>query len=54
VNTAARLCAVAGAGEILITEDMRQVLQHPPPLAECEPMELRGKSQSVPVYRVLI
>ncbi len=52
VNTAARLCAAASGGEILLTEEMRRALSTPPPLDECAPMELRGKSQPVPVYRV--
>ena len=54
VNTAFRLCGVAEAGEILITEEMRRALASPPRLAECAPMELRGKSQPVPVYRVVL
>jgi adenylate cyclase len=54
VNTAFRLCSAAEAGEILITEDMRRALASPPKLAECAPMELRGKSQPVPVYRVVL
>ena len=53
VNTASRLCSAAGPGEILITEEMREALREPPPLAECPPMELRGKSQPLPVYLVL-
>ena len=52
VNTAARLCAAASGGEILLTEEMRGALRTPPPLDECAPMELRGKSQPLPVYRV--
>jgi adenylate cyclase len=54
VNTASRLCSAAGPGEILITEEMRQALASPPRLAECAPMELRGKSQPVPVFRVVL
>ena len=54
VNTAFRLCSVAEAGDILITEDLRRALATPPRLAECAPMELRGKSQPVPVYRVVL
>jgi adenylate cyclase len=54
VNTAARLCAAAGPGEILLTEEMRAALKAPPTLAECPPMELRGKSQPLPVYRVVL
>ena len=52
VNTASRLCSAADSGEILITEQMRRALTSPPPLAECPPLELKGKSQPLPVYRV--
>ena len=52
VNTASRLCSAAESGEILITEEMRRALTSPPPLAECPPVELKGKSQPLPVYRV--
>jgi adenylate cyclase len=52
VNTASRLCSAAESGEILITEEMRRALTSPPPLAVCPPVELKGKSQPVPVYRV--
>ena len=54
VNTASRLCSAAGPGEILISEEMRQALSSKPPLAVCPPMELKGKSQPVPVYRVVL
>ncbi|HEY5220009.1 MAG TPA: adenylate/guanylate cyclase domain-containing protein [Gemmatimonadaceae bacterium] len=53
VNTANRLCGVAGPGEILISDSMRDVLSNPPKLESCPPMELKGKSQPVPVYRVV-
>ena len=53
VNTASRLCSAAGPGEILISEEMRKSLSTVPPLAVCPPMELKGKSQPVPVYRVV-
>jgi adenylate cyclase len=52
VNTASRLCSAAESGEILITEEMRRALKSPPPLAVCPPVELKGKSQPLPVYRV--
>ncbi|HVB30812.1 MAG TPA: adenylate/guanylate cyclase domain-containing protein [Gemmatimonadaceae bacterium] len=53
VNTASRLCSVAGPGEILISGSMKQALSAPPPLEECPPMELKGKTQPVPVFRVV-
>jgi adenylate cyclase len=54
VNTASRLSSAAGAREILISDELRRVLAVPPPLAECPPLELKGKSQPVPVYRVVL
>jgi adenylate cyclase len=54
VNTASRLCSAAGPGEILISDAMRRALVDPPDLAECPPMELKGKSQPLPLYRVLL
>lgn len=53
VNTASRLCSAANGGEILISDDMRRALTLPPALDECLPMTLKGKSQPVPVFRVL-
>ncbi len=54
VNTASRLCSPAGPGEILISQEMRGALSKKPKLASCPPMELKGKSQPVPVYRVVL
>ena len=54
VNTASRLCGVAGPREILLSEPMRTALSDKPPLEERPPMELKGKSQPVPVYRVVV
>lgn len=53
VNTASRLCSAAGPGEILLSEDFRQALKTPPRLMPLPPMELKGKSQVVPVYQVV-
>jgi adenylate cyclase len=52
VNVAARLCAEAGPGEILVSEAFLRVLRDQ---VECEylpEMGLRGKAQVVQVYRV--
>ncbi|MDQ3809894.1 MAG: GAF domain-containing protein [Chloroflexota bacterium] len=54
VNVASRLCSVAGPGEVLITPELRDALTDVPPLSECPPQELKGKSQPVPVYRVVL
>jgi adenylate cyclase len=52
VNTAARLCAEAGPGEILIAEGLKAALADPPPATALEPLPLKGKAQPVPVFRV--
>jgi len=52
VNIAARLCAEAGPGEILIAEALRTALSELPTLVALDPVSLKGKAQSVPVYRV--
>ena len=54
VNTASRLCSAAGPREILISDEFRRALRSPPPLVEMPPMQLKGKSQPVPVYRVTL
>lgn len=54
VNTASRLCSAAGPREILISDEMKRALAKAPQLAVCPPMELKGKSQPVPVYRVVL
>lgn len=54
VNTASRLCSAAGPREILISDDFRRALTKPPQVTEMPPMELKGKSQPVPVYRVTL
>ena len=52
VNVSSRLCGAAGAGEILLSDAFRQSLGSPPPLDPLPPMELKGKSQALPVFRV--
>jgi adenylate cyclase len=53
VNTASRLCSAADGGDILLSDDFRRALTHPPPkLLPVPSLELRGKTQTVPVYRV--
>jgi adenylate cyclase len=54
VNTASRLCSAAGPREILISDDFRRSLSTPPAVVEMPPMELKGNSQPVPVYRVTL
>ncbi|MFZ9899630.1 MAG: adenylate/guanylate cyclase domain-containing protein, partial [Gemmatimonadaceae bacterium] len=52
VNVSSRLCGAAGPGEILISAPFRDALNTPPPLDALPPMELKGKSQPLPVFRV--
>ncbi len=52
VNVSSRLCGAAGPGEILVSEPFRGALGSPPPLEPLPPMELKGKSQALPVFRV--
>ena len=52
VNTASRLCSNAGANEILISEAFYKALKHPPKVEALEPMQVKGKTNKVPVYRV--
>ena len=54
VNTAARLCAAAGPGEVLVTEAVRRELDNVTELvfSALEPMHLKGKHEAVSVYRV--
>jgi adenylate cyclase len=52
VNTAARLCAEASPGEILIADPLFRELATPPPGESLEPLPLKGKANAVAVYRV--
>jgi adenylate cyclase len=51
VNTANRLCAWAEGGEVLVAESLRAALTRDHQLQDRPPLELRGKSQPVVVYR---
>ena len=53
VNVASRLCDEARAGEILLTDALRDALREPPELDPCPGLELRGKSHAVQVFRVV-
>jgi adenylate cyclase len=52
VNTAARLCAEAGPGEILVGETFYHSLTAPLPATLLQPLRLKGKAQRVGVYRL--
>jgi len=52
VNTAYRLCGKAGPNEILISEPFYQQLKNKPPVEALEPIQVKGKTKKIPVYRV--
>lgn len=54
VNTASRLCGAAGPREILLSEQFARSLAQPPQLQSHPPMELKGKSQPLPVFSVVL
>ncbi|MGH8621270.1 MAG: adenylate/guanylate cyclase domain-containing protein [Burkholderiales bacterium] len=52
VNTAYRLCGKAGSNEILISEPFFRQLKKKPAVEALEPIQVKGKTKKVPVYRV--
>ncbi|OYV66469.1 MAG: hypothetical protein B7Z72_11290 [Gemmatimonadetes bacterium 21-71-4] len=52
VNTASRLCAAAGAGEILVSDEFRCALHGPWVLTPLPPLRLKGKSRPILAHRV--
>jgi adenylate cyclase len=52
VNVASRLCSKAEGGQVIISEPFYNVLKEPPEVEALEPLELKGKSETVPVYQV--
>lgn len=53
VNTASRICSIAGAGEILISKETKEYLKSNFQLEEAGEFRLKGKSDKVRLYRVL-
>jgi adenylate cyclase len=52
VNTAYRLCGKAGPNEILISEPFYEQLKEKPAVETLEPIQVKGKTKKIPVYRV--
>jgi adenylate cyclase len=52
VNVASRLCALAGAGEILVGEGTKRALAAVGPLEALTPVRVKGQTQPVPLFRV--
>jgi class 3 adenylate cyclase/ATP/maltotriose-dependent transcriptional regulator MalT len=53
VNTAARLCASATTNEILVSQETLEGAKEFFEVSSVSPIELKGKKEPVPVYRVL-
>ncbi|WP_141607767.1 MULTISPECIES: adenylate/guanylate cyclase domain-containing protein [unclassified Myxococcus] len=54
VNVAARLCALAGPGEILVGERTRELVDaNATAFEDLPPVRLKGKQQPVPLFRAL-
>ena len=52
VNVSISLCGAAGKGEILLSEPFRAALGFLSPLKPLPSIELKGKGQALPVFRV--
>ena len=52
VNVTARLCDAASAGEIVLSEELRNRLAAPPAGIESEELRVRGREGAVVVYRM--
>jgi adenylate cyclase len=53
VNVGARLCSAANRGEILLTDDVLQKVTAPPPVERAGPVELKGVSRELRLWRVV-
>jgi class 3 adenylate cyclase len=53
VNVAARLEQHAAPGEILLGEDTHRLVRHAVDVEPVEPLELKGKAERVPAWRLL-
>ena len=52
VNVASRLCSKAARGQVIVSEPFYKALKTPPKVEALDPLELKGKSDTVPVYQV--
>jgi len=52
VNIASRLCSSAGPNEILISDPFFKALKRPPMVDALEPLQVKGKSKPLGVYRM--
>jgi len=54
INVGARLCGAAGRGEILVTSAVLDRIPDPPNAEELPPIELKGVSRDLRLYRIVI
>lgn len=52
VNTGARLCSLAGNGEVIISQATSEELVGTPRMEELEPQKVKGKKEPLIVYRI--
>ena len=52
IGMASRLCSNAGRGQVIVSEPFYNALKNPPEVEALEPIDLKGKSETVPVYRL--
>jgi class 3 adenylate cyclase len=53
VNVAARLEGVAKAGDVIITQNTTDLIGDAFKLKKLKPVNVKGKSEPIPIYRVL-
>jgi adenylate cyclase len=53
VNVGARLCSIAGRGEIILSDDVLQRVPSPPPVEPVGAVELKGVTRELRLWRVV-
>ena len=53
VNVAARLEGVAGAGEVIITQNTMDLIGDNFKVKKLKPVNVKGKTKAIPIYSVL-
>jgi adenylate cyclase len=53
VNVGARLCSAAGRGEIILSDELLARVPNPPPVEPVGPVELKGVSRELRLWRVV-
>ena len=53
VNIGARLCSAAGRGDIILSDQVLTRVMSPPPVEPVGPIELKGVSRELRLWRVV-